>query len=266
MKTNTPNPLVPQGTAPDKQGKSHVRIAVFTIMAIHAVLLGALLLQGCKRTTAGDMAASNVDTNYPPPPIDTSSPPPSPVGTAGADTTPPPALPTIPPQNPIVQTPPQNLTPAPTTHIDTPTAQPTQPAGAATEHVVVQHDTYSGIAKKYNTTIKALTDANPGVLPTRLKVGQKLAIPGPSPIAAGAANPSNGASSGQKTYVVKSGDNLMKIAKTTGTSLKALRAANNLKTDRITVGQKLVIPAKGATPAESGVGGTASAPQTLPAP
>ncbi len=262
MKTNTPSPLVPQGTLPDKQGKSHVRIAVFTIMAIHAVLLGALLLQGCKRTTTADAIASNMDTNYPPPPIDTSTPPPTPSGvsTAGTETTPPP-LPTGPNQN-QVQAPPQNLTPPPT-HVDTTT---TQPAGAATEHVVVQHDTYSGIAKKYGTTVKALTDANPGILPTRLKVGQKLAIPGPGPIAAGSPNSSNGASSGQKTYVVKSGDNLMKISKATGTSLKALRAANNLKTDRITVGQKLVIPAKGTTPAESGVGGTASAPQTLPVP
>src|SRR5688572_14443012 len=76
MKTNTPNPLVPQGSMPDKRGKSHVRIAVFTILAVHAVLLGALLLQGCKRTTTTDMV-SNVETNYPPPPIDTSSAPPA---------------------------------------------------------------------------------------------------------------------------------------------------------------------------------------------
>ena len=56
-------------------------------------------------------------------------------------------------------------------------------------------------------------------------------------------------------YAVKSGDNLGKIAKTHGITLKALRAAHNLKTDRITVGHKLKIPAKAA-----------ATPETAPAP
>ena len=53
---------------------------------------------------------------------------------------------------------------------------------------------------------------------------------------------------------MKSGDNLTKIAAQHGTSVKALRAANGLKTDSIKVGQKLKIPAKAA-----------SAPVTAPA-
>ena len=66
-----------------------------------------------------------------------------------------------------------------------------------------------------------------------------------SPTATVAAAP---ADSGTETYVVKSGDSLSKIAKIHGTTVKALRAANNLKTDQIKVGQKLKIPAKGAAP------------------
>ena len=46
----------------------------------------------------------------------------------------------------------------------------------------------------------------------------------------------------------KSGDNLLKIAKANGTTVKALRSANALKTDRITVGQKLKLPAKASAP------------------
>lgn len=43
-------------------------------------------------------------------------------------------------------------------------------------------------------------------------------------------------------YVVKSGDTLSRIAKTHGTTVKAIEAANNLSSDRILVGAKLKIP------------------------
>jgi LysM repeat protein len=46
---------------------------------------------------------------------------------------------------------------------------------------------------------------------------------------------------GAKIYVVKPGDNLLKIAKANGTTPKALKSANGLKTDIIRVGQKLRI-------------------------
>lgn len=45
-----------------------------------------------------------------------------------------------------------------------------------------------------------------------------------------------------KTYKVQSGDNLEKIARQKGVSVKALREANNLKQDRIVIGQTLKIP------------------------
>ena len=47
---------------------------------------------------------------------------------------------------------------------------------------------------------------------------------------------------------MKSGDNLTKIATAHGVTVKALRAANGLKTDSIKVGQKLKIPAKTSAP------------------
>jgi LysM repeat protein len=43
-------------------------------------------------------------------------------------------------------------------------------------------------------------------------------------------------------YVVKSGDTLTRIAKVHGTTVKALKTANNLNNDRIVVGAKLKIP------------------------
>jgi LysM repeat protein len=47
---------------------------------------------------------------------------------------------------------------------------------------------------------------------------------------------------GAAVYFVKSGDTLSHIAKTHGISVKALKAANNLATDRIVVGEQLKIP------------------------
>jgi nucleoid-associated protein YgaU len=43
-------------------------------------------------------------------------------------------------------------------------------------------------------------------------------------------------------YTVKRGDNLTRIARAHGTTVKAIRELNNLKTDRILVDQKLKIP------------------------
>src|SRR5678816_4199263 len=67
----TPNPLIPKGTFLEQKGRSHIRLAVFTILAVHVVLLGSLLMAGCKRTTDG--AATEQATNdvglYPAPPV-----------------------------------------------------------------------------------------------------------------------------------------------------------------------------------------------------
>ncbi len=45
-----------------------------------------------------------------------------------------------------------------------------------------------------------------------------------------------------KTYQVKSGDSLEKIAKQNGTSIKKLKEINNLINDQIIIGQKLYLP------------------------
>ena len=47
---------------------------------------------------------------------------------------------------------------------------------------------------------------------------------------------------GEAVYLVKSGDTLSRIAKTHGTTVKALKLANNLENDRIVIGEQLKIP------------------------
>ena len=100
-----------------------------------------------------------------------------------------------------------------------------------------------------------------------MKIKQKLVIPAPTPSTGVAPTTTAGTpDTGGETYTVKSGDNLSKIAKKYGVSVKALKAANNLTTDHIKVGDKLKIPAKAeaATPAPAPVPDTSAAPAVPP--
>jgi LysM repeat protein len=140
------------------------------------------------------------------------------------------------------------------------------PAGA-TEYTIVKGDSFSTIAPKFHVSVKAIADANPGVEPTKLKIGQKIHIPAAAPTTSPGAGPApveSTSAGGEQTYMVKSGDNLTKIAGQFGTTVKALRAANGLKTDSIKVGQKLKIPAKAAAPVAVPTAPVETAPATPP--
>lgn len=56
------------------------------------------------------------------------------------------------------------------------------------------------------------------------------------------ANSANAESSGMRTYRVRSGDSLEKIARSQGTTISAIKDANNMVNDKIIVGQNLRIP------------------------
>lgn len=237
---STPNPLVPQGTFQDK-GKSHIRIAVFTILAVHVVLLSALLIAGCKRTVEETPPAEQTSLAPPPAPIEppplpppldimTNVPAPAPIETVVPPPPPPPTENVVPP--PPEVTPPPIVTP--------PEPVPTTPG---TEHVIVKGDTFSALAKKYGVSVNAIKSANPSLDPNRLRIGDKVIIPPatakPEPAGTGT---SSGTAGEGTVYKVKSGDTLTRIGRQYGVTVKELRAANNLKTDQIKVGQRLKIP------------------------
>ena len=216
------NPFVPQGSLLEQQSKrrSRLKLAVFCVLTVSVTGLAVMLIQGCKREQppeATDTTTPTIDTNLVTTP-DTNTPP-------VADTN----LPAYVPPAPA---------PAPA-----PVATP-PPEATGSEYVVIKADTLAKIAKKNHVTLKALEAANHGVIPTKLKVGQKLVIPGGAAAPATAAMDSTGVSAGGETYTVKSGDNLTKIAKAHGTTVKAIQAENNLATTKIHVGQKLKIPSK----------------------
>jgi LysM repeat protein len=234
---NNQSPLVPQSSFLEQknEGRTRVMIAVFVALSINGIGLMALLMQGCQKPPETP-AASPEPTNATPAfvePTNTNTAV-SPTNVAVA-----PAPAPIPPTNPA------------------PVETVTPPAVSApgTEYVVAKGDTFGSLAKKHHVSAKAIREANPGVDPTKLKIGQKINIPAAAaptaPTATGTTPTESSAAGGEQIYTVKSGDNLSTIAKEKGTTVKALRSANNLKTDRITVGQKLKIPAKASTPAAS---------------
>jgi len=238
---NNPSPLVPQGSLIEQKNKSRsrVKVAFFCVVGIHVVGLMVLLMQGCKREQA-------------PPPVDTTTPVMTDTNLPPVDTNPPPAA--VATNIPVVA----------------PIAEPGTAAPGIQEYVIQKGDSFYTIGKKLHVSMKAIQNANPNVNPSKLQLGQKIVIP-----AAAAAPVTGGVGSGvaipaatvggEQPYIVKSNDTLTKIASQHGTTVKALRSANNLKTDKIKVGDKLVIPAKAAAPAPVPVE-PATVPPPAPAP
>ena len=99
-----------------------------------------------------------------------------------------------------------------------------------TTYTVKSGDSLYSIAKKYNTTISAITNLN-NLTSNNLKIGQQLKIP---------VSPSNQNTS-MVTYTVKIGDNLYSIARKYNTTVDAIKKKNNLTSNNLSIGQKLII-------------------------
>ncbi len=121
---------------------------------------------------------------------------------------------------------------------------------STTSYTVEAGDTVYGISKKFGTTLEVLRTAN-RLSSDMLLIGQVLYIP------------AHGSKSMQATtttpYTVVSGDTLWSISNRFDTTVSALRSANNLSSDTLSIGQTLIIPAAGITPTQP----TASAPAPI---
>ena len=241
---NNLNPFVPQGSVLEQnKRRSRMKLAVFCVLAVSVCGLTAMLIQGCKREQTTEnlppvepATSIATDTNLSPATVSTGAPP------AEVSTSAPPAA-YVPP-----------VVPEPTT----------------SEYVVVKGDTLGKIAKAHGVKLPALEAANPGLVPTKLKVGQKLTIPAGGAVAPlsavtpAATDMTAAPGGGGETYVVKSNDTLTKIAKAHGTTVKAIETANNLSTTKIKVGQKLKLPAKAEAAAAASASIEASRPAAAP--
>lgn len=108
-----------------------------------------------------------------------------------------------------------------------------------TVHKVKKGETLASIAKKYNVSVSSLKQWN-NLKKDTLKVGQKLTIfTSGGPMASSNSNSKAKASNSPKYHVVKSGDTLASIAKKYNTTVANIKKLNNLKSDKITVKQKI---------------------------
>jgi LysM repeat protein len=103
-------------------------------------------------------------------------------------------------------------------------------------HRVRRGDTLGVLARRYKTTIQALMGANK-LKTSHIQVGTVLVIP------ANARAPRRAlAARDIRTYTVRRGDTLQKIARRYRTTVQALLRANDRHNSRIQAGEALVIP------------------------
>jgi LysM repeat protein len=260
---NEPSPLVPQGSfEAHARSKSRVKLAFYTIVAIHVLAIAGFLIIGCKRDdkdAASNAPATNDLATIPPMGTD-----PSVVTPAVTNTNPPVAI-----VSNAAPTNPTGISSIPTTPA-TPTSPPVVPdvaAPATTEHTIVKGDSFSTLSTKYGVSVKAIQLANPNLNPTKLKIGDKVKIPAKTTTMASTGNGLSPASTSDSgVYTVKSGDTLSKIAATHKTTIKELQKLNGMTTTQIRVGQKLKVPQTGAAPGAAASGGTAVPAGTTPPP
>ncbi|WP_309383542.1 LysM peptidoglycan-binding domain-containing protein [Cerasicoccus frondis] len=138
----------------------------------------------------------------------------------------------------------------------TTTVAPSDPAGGRT-YIVKKGDVLSKIARNNGVTLSEIMAVNGFTKDSanQLKIGQVILIPSesdsepvapvdsPSPTYASAQISEEG-----QAYTVQSGDSLSGIASRHGSSVSAIISANGLSSDRIYVGQELLIPKVQAKP------------------
>ncbi len=107
----------------------------------------------------------------------------------------------------------------------------TSPEGVTTNTYIVQRgDTLYSIARKLGTTVDELIKKN-NLSNTNLTIGQVLQIPTPEPPI-----------ETEDIYIVQKGDSLYSIARDYNTTVDELRRLNNLTSDLLTIGQRLLLP------------------------
>ena len=96
-------------------------------------------------------------------------------------------------------------------------------------YIVQNGDTLYKIAKLYNTDVNKLKDLN-NLNTDNLSIGQILKVPN-----------QNELNNNENNYIVQKGDNLYQIARIFNTTVDEIKRINNLNSNILSIGQKLLI-------------------------
>ena len=145
-------------------------------------------------------------------------------------------------------------TPVPTaTESPTPTETPAMTTAMKT--VAIQPgDTLYVLASQYDVSVDVLLQANPGLNPQQLRIGQEINVPEPGATLAPtpSATPTPTATvPGPQVHVIESGDSLLEIANLYGVTVDELMLANpDVDPRRMAIGQEIQIPRAGEVPVQ----------------
>jgi LysM repeat protein len=116
----------------------------------------------------------------------------------------------------------------------------------STVYTIRPGDTLYRIARQFNTTVDAIIQANPGIIPESLQVARRICIPGTIPSVC---------PPGSTPYTIIAGDTLYSLARQFNTAVDALNRANpSISPNNLQVGQSICIPRpSGACPPGSEV-------------
>ncbi len=137
-------------------------------------------------------------------------------------------------------------------------------SGSGGSYTVRSGDTVSGIAHRYDTTVRAIINANDLGSNAMIRIGQSLRIPGQSSAgnssSSGSSSNAGGSTSGSGgSYTVRSGDTVSGIAHRHDTTVRAIINANDLGSNAmIRIGQSLRIPGQSSSSNSSSSGSNSS--------
>jgi murein DD-endopeptidase MepM/ murein hydrolase activator NlpD len=233
------------------------RVAVLALVGVAAA--------GCADSARFD--SSSYTTDRPPQNVAAATPTYSAAGRVEAQPLPAPSQPAT-----VAAAPAPTYTPA----AYTPNAQYSDVTGSASGHwtwnggspVTVGHgETVESIARKHGVPTAALMQTNGIREPGQIRPGQRLVIPryvstSPKNAPSYAAQPKAGGS----VHVVKSGETLMSISRSTGVSVATLAKSNHIDSSKkLSVGDRLTIPQNQVAAAQPPAAPKVTEPRAAPA-
>lgn len=118
-----------------------------------------------------------------------------------------------------------------------------KPEPKTSKYTVRKGDNLGKIAAKHGITVDQLKELN-NLTDNNIMVGQSIVVPGDGEQAATKAAKAEREKPRTVTHTVRSGETLGAIAEKYGTTVSAIKRASGIKSDRISIGQKLTIPKK----------------------